>query len=950
MSLLLAGGVAGCYSGANGTNAGSGESGSEGGSEAGDSGEDGFEDPETERITGIGVGGGPDELTYSGVDSLEKEAWGPAAYVVDHLGLNWLADGPGHKILVIDDGGQIVDRYQLDGLVRGVEDIEVTETHVYVLTVGGNEPVIARAGRNDAAPSAWETFSIPADGLDPSDVTGLRKDADGVVSVELVFGREHLPLFSADGNLIAAPGSPTRIYEVDGHGIELTGYTGQPGDDPSNGTLVVDGVEVASIRTLGMLGDFSLIGATPDGDVWLRVADVGMADGAFVTQMYGYRFALDGTLVEVVQMPMREELVWVEHRITVDTEGELRVLSAGVEEASLRSPARVGVPTAIELPPGVVPYRPGAEETATASASAHVPSGEASASQPVANEATCITRDEIMQRAYAYASYTAVYNSEHMETCDGRTPVSYFEQHLGESIRGVAYKYAGFMEVSQYDNAVKNNYTIGDLNTEDDNAVDGCSSGVDCSGFVSMAWYAGYHWTAILHEISTELGSTSELLPGDALNKPNSHVRLFEQYVENGVKVVESTVGKDRMRVVVRNISWGEAGYEEGYRPIRYDSVCPDDLPPPPPPSTTTDVVFDVSGYLPAASGYVPVAPTRLLDTRVMGGEYYGALVDGQAIEVTMAGHAGIPDASGIGAVVLDIAVVDPQGDGFLAAYPDGVYQGTSSINFAAGETTAGLVIVDPGDDGKITLYHRTVMGGSYVVVDAFGYFSPGADIHMVTPARVFDSRQAAFGGVPLPAGATDVQLAGIGGIPLAGVGAVIANVTVVEPVSNGYATIYEAGTPQPVTSNLNYASDTVARANLVIVPVSDSGLATLYTLQDAHYLVDVLGWFGEGIDFEPIAPLRLLDTRIDGGGIPLGHMSPLSIDVIGAPTIPDDVRAIFGNLTVVEPPRPGHLQVYADTVPSTSNLNFNAGMVVANAVLTEVSPAGNIHIQAVLP
>jgi hypothetical protein len=946
MSLLLAGGVAGCYSGANGTNAGSEESGSEGGSEAGDSGEGGAEDPETARITGIGVGGGPDELTYSGVDSLEQEAWGPAAYVVDHRGLNWLADGPGHKLLVIDDDGQIVDRYNLEGLVRGVEDIEVTETHVYVLMVGGNEPVIGRAGRNDVAPSAWETFSIPADNLDPRDVTGLRKDAEGVVSVELVFGREHLPLISADGNLIAAPGAPIGTYQVDGHSIALTGYTGQPGDDPSQGTLVVDGVEVASIHTLGMLGDLSLLGATPDGDVWLRVADVGMVDGAFVTQMFGHRYALDGTLVQVVQMPMREELVWVEHRITTDTEGELRVLSAGADEASLRSPALIGVPTAIELPPGVAPYLPGAETRAAAGAN---PIEEAPAPAPVAGEASCISRDEIMQRADEYATYTAAYNSNHMATCAGRTPVSYFQEHLGVLIQGVAYKYAGHIEVSTYDNAVQNNYTVGDLNTETDKNVDNCSYGVDCSGFVSKAWRSGHYTTSTLDNVSDIVESYEALRPGDALNKPGSHVRLVAEHIGTwGVKVVESTVGKDRMRVIVRDISWGEAGYEAGYRPIRYANICPD-APPPPPPTDTTHVVFDVSGYLPADSGYVPVEPTRLLDTRVTGHEHFGALVDGQVIEVTVAGHAGIPGADGIGAVVLDIIVAEPQGDGFLAAYPDGDYQGTSNINFAPNEATPGLVIIDPGTDGKITLNHHTTMGASHVVVDAFGYFPPAADIHMVTPARVFDSRQAAFGGMPVPAGARDVQLAGVGGIPLAGVGAVIANVAVVMPVSNGFATIYEAGTPQPVTSNLNYSAGTVSRANLVIVPVSESGLATLYTLQQADYIVDVLGWFGEGIDFEPIAPLRLLDTRIDTPGA-LGHMSSISIDVIGAPTIPDDVRAIFGNLTAVEPSRPGYLQVYANTEPSTSNVNFNAGMVVANAVLTEVSPAGDIHVRAVLP
>ncbi|MFV8754305.1 hypothetical protein ACNOYE_27485 [Nannocystaceae bacterium ST9] len=366
-------------------------------------------------------------------------------------------------------------------------------------------------------------------------------------------------------------------------------------------------------------------------------------------------------------------------------------------------------------------------------------------------------------------------------------------------------------------------------------------------------------------------------------------------------------------------------------------AAAPLALPPPP----STDVIFDMSGYLPAASNYVPVEPTRLLDTRQSGQQHVGALVNAQVIEVTLAGNAGLPQPNEIGAVVLNVTVV-PQKAGYLTVYPDAMLPDTSNINFAENENTAGLVIIAPGFDGKINLRNVTTPGfSSHVVVDVFGYFPPVADIHMVTPKRVFDSRVAPYGPKFAANETRDVQLAGVGGIPFQGVGAVIANVTAANPAATGWTTVYEDGTLRPGTTNLHYVTN-AARTNLVILPLSNQGYASIYTSQSAHYVVDVLGWFGEGVDFEPISPLRLVDTRNDPNG-ELGPIDPLSIEAVG----PDDMVAIFGNLTAVKPTMRGYLQVYLDVVLDPTNLNFYAGKTVSNAVMTPVSPEGQFDVRA---
>ncbi|MCA9700427.1 MAG: hypothetical protein KC431_23065, partial [Myxococcales bacterium] len=99
------------------------------------------------RITGVGVGEGG--LSYEGLEGGEQDSRGPAAYLVDERGLNWIADGPGNQVLVADDFGEVVERYALDGLVRHIEDIEVTATHLYVYETGLAQPTVARVGRSD---------------------------------------------------------------------------------------------------------------------------------------------------------------------------------------------------------------------------------------------------------------------------------------------------------------------------------------------------------------------------------------------------------------------------------------------------------------------------------------------------------------------------------------------------------------------------------------------------------------------------------------------------------------------------------------------------------------------------------------------------------------------------------------------------------------------------------
>ncbi len=75
---------------------------------------------------------------------------------------------------------------------------------------------------------------------------------------------------------------------------------------------------------------------------------------------------------------------------------------------------------------------------------------------------------------------------------------------------------------------------------------------------------------------------------------------------------------------------------------------------------------------------------------------------------------------------------------------------------------------------------------------------------------------------------------------------AVALNVTAVTPVANGYTTVFPFGTPQPLSSNVNYYAGITA-ANGVIAtipnPVSTFDF-TIYSNAQSHYVVDILGYF----------------------------------------------------------------------------------------------------------
>jgi hypothetical protein len=83
----------------------------------------------------------------------------------------------------------------------------------------------------------------------------------------------------------------------------------------------------------------------------------------------------------------------------------------------------------------------------------------------------------------------------------------------------------------------------------------------------------------------------------------------------------------------------------------------------------------------------------------------------------------GVP-ASGVGAVVLNVTVTQPQMGGYLTVFPDSETRPTASnLNFSANETVPNLVVAPVGADGKVDFYNGS-NGTVQLIADVSGWTS----------------------------------------------------------------------------------------------------------------------------------------------------------------------------------------------------------------------------------
>lgn len=148
-------------------------------------------------------------------------------------------------------------------------------------------------------------------------------------------------------------------------------------------------------------------------------------------------------------------------------------------------------------------------------------------------------------------------------------------------------------------------------------------------------------------------------------------------------------------------------------------------------------VLTKVLGAAAADLVYTPVAPCRILDTRVAGGTLaagftrdFNAVVGSGGNFSAQGGSAtdcGVV-AAGQAAVVINLTAVTPNGAGFATVYPFGTTRPlASSVNYTAGAVVNNSIVVKlptPLTTKDFTVY---TFASSDFVADIVGYYSPPA-------------------------------------------------------------------------------------------------------------------------------------------------------------------------------------------------------------------------------
>ncbi len=339
--------------------------------------------------------------------------------------------------------------------------------------------------------------------------------------------------------------------------------------------------------------------------------------------------------------------------------------------------------------------------------------------------------------------------------------------------------------------------------------------------------------------------------------------------------------------------------------------------------------VIDVSD---AVGGYVGITPSRVLDTR-----------DGQKLAARDVVEFTIPDAlvaDDVTAVVLNLAVTQPEARGHLTVFPcDTQRPLAATLNYGVANTISNLAIAGYASGDQLCVYS---LSPAHVVVDINGYFRESAPDRFakLEQSRLFDSRDA---GVRVAGGET-VEIDVIGdGLASAGTEAVNLYVASDQPVGRGFLTVFPCDAERPLAANLNFAAGQTI-GNNVIAKVSDAGTVCVFARTDTHVVVDLHGMMhDDGVSqLNSLVPGRFIDTRDTGK---IGARSELVVDF--SDTVPAGTSAVELNVAATEAEGRGHFRIYpcGGELPLVASLNYPAGGSASGHVTATLSDAGTICI-----
>jgi hypothetical protein len=137
------------------------------------------------------------------------------------------------------------------------------------------------------------------------------------------------------------------------------------------------------------------------------------------------------------------------------------------------------------------------------------------------------------------------------------------------------------------------------------------------------------------------------------------------------------------------------------------------------------DVLMDAAGWFvdratSGASAFVPIDPTRVLDTRRNLG-LAGTFTAGAVRSLPLPIAAGV-DPTKVVAVAINMTVAEAQAGGYLTVAPTGAgLPDASNVNYGVGGAVPNLTVVKVGAGSSIDI--MAFAGDPHVIGDVMGYF-----------------------------------------------------------------------------------------------------------------------------------------------------------------------------------------------------------------------------------
>ncbi|HET7287788.1 MAG TPA: hypothetical protein VFI71_09975 [Pyrinomonadaceae bacterium] len=491
----------------------------------------------------VGEGG----ITYADAEVEELEPWGSSAFEITDDGTYLIADAVGKRILRYRADGSQLPAFPVKDVV-GITDIAASLENIYLLDKSSAIPSIVRLS-NEGVVEAQTPSTLIA-GLKSraamKDLSGVATAADGDVLLEFEPGVE----MRRFNNVRALD----RSLRGNNYSVSVPTLQRQLVDG-GKGSVLRNGSPFIEIKVDNLLAELRVLTVNSAGEIFVVVDEIVPTSQVDVDETVR-RYRADGTLLSTARVPIHDMYFQVANNLRVNQQGEIIA-----KVPRRKDTVFVKLKFESELAPILT------KTTFDPATPAPAPEG------------TCRrTRAQMIAMAKTYINNKVSLSLANLSgtDCQGRKKPKYLGDAAGE-YNSVAYDWGGSDTPERYNQHMAENRAAGDT---DAHAVENCSSGVDCSGFVTRCWGftdPGQRFeTASLPSISVAI-SILQLQPGDILNKPHRHVVLFDRFDEgqsrdgNGLMAYESTTTQGSDRVIHGRTNWRRW---LGYTAMRYKRVC----------------------------------------------------------------------------------------------------------------------------------------------------------------------------------------------------------------------------------------------------------------------------------------------------------------------------------------------------------------------------------------